>query len=129
MDLNRCSIHSINCNKTTKMWNRYKQFYYFYECFCGGISMFHRYTVFSSLSLSLHVPCISHLYLFIEHIFFDMNDMNCNHYHTKRLKFIKICIAKIQINWIQITHRLKKNMHTYIRTYIHNCNGTTEIKL
>lgn len=45
--------------------------------------------------------------------------MNCNHYHTKRLKFIKICIAKIQINRIQITQN----------TYIHYCDGTTKIKV
>lgn len=57
------------------------------------------------LSFLFRADCAANIAIQIAYFF----DMDCNHRantHThKRLKFIKICIAKIQINRIQITQK------------------------
>lgn len=112
--IHKCSIQSINPIKPLKCKTEINNFTIFIFEFCifwdrnylcGDISLFH-------------------IFLFSTFHFFDVD---CNHYHTKRLKFIKICIAKIQINRIQIIRKkTQKCIHTYP---IHYCNGTTKIKV
>lgn len=118
-----CSIDSTNAIKPLKCKTEINNLAIFIfrvwllqfrsrKCFCGSFPLLHMFRF-------LCIPCISY-YIHTAYFF----DINCNHYHTKRLKFIKICIAKIQINQIQIAHKKQQHAHTYAYIACH-CNGTT----